>query len=120
MIELLPELPENVVGVRASGTVTAGDYESVLIPAVEEAVKQHGPVRLLYIMDCSIRDFSVGAMWDDAKLGFQHLQDFERIAVVTDDHLVRGMIGAFHFAMPKYLRLFQIGEESAATAWLAE
>jgi len=37
MIEIISELPENVLGVRAKGRVTAGDYEQVLIPAVEAA-----------------------------------------------------------------------------------
>ena len=118
MIEILPDLPDKIIGIRASGTVTAEDYESVLMPAVDKAVAAHGPVRLLYIMDCSFRDFSLGAMWDDAKLGFQHLQDFERNGIVTDDHLVRGMVKAFLFTMPRLVRVFHAGEEDAATEWL--
>ena len=31
MIERIPGLPENVLGFAAKGTVTADDYESVLI-----------------------------------------------------------------------------------------
>ena len=119
MIEILPHLPGKIVGIRASGTVTAGDYETVLIPTIEESIRKHGPVCLLYVMDCSIKDFSLGAMWDDTKLGYQHLQDFERIAIVTDDHLVRGMLHALQFAMPKFLRVFPADEEDAAIEWLS-
>jgi hypothetical protein len=36
MIEIIQGLPDNVVGVVGSGTVTGEDYSNVLIPAVKE------------------------------------------------------------------------------------
>jgi hypothetical protein len=35
MIVEIPGLPDNVLGFAAKGTVTANDYETVLLPAVE-------------------------------------------------------------------------------------
>jgi hypothetical protein len=35
MVEKIPDLPDNVLGFTAKGTVTASDYESVIIPAVD-------------------------------------------------------------------------------------
>ena len=35
MIERIPNLPDNVLGFTATGIVTASDYESVIVPAVE-------------------------------------------------------------------------------------
>lgn len=118
MIETIPDLPGHVVGVRVSGPVTADDYETVLIPAIEDAIKNHGPVRLLYVLNCHMSDFSLAAMWDDAKLGLSHLRDFHRIAVVTDDHFVRATLGAFKFAMPGTIKIFAADDEEAATEWL--
>ena len=40
MIELIPDLPENVLGFSAKGEVTVEDYETVLIPAVEARIKR--------------------------------------------------------------------------------
>ncbi len=34
MIELIPNLPDRVVGILASDQVSANDYEKVLVPAV--------------------------------------------------------------------------------------
>lgn len=48
MIELIPNLPTNVIGFIASGQITASDYETVIIPAIESALKSHGTVRILY------------------------------------------------------------------------
>ena len=35
MIETINDIPENVVGFRATGKVTKEDYEKVLMPAVD-------------------------------------------------------------------------------------
>ena len=39
MIELIPNMPDNVVGLKAIGKVTGEDYQNVVIPAVEAALK---------------------------------------------------------------------------------
>jgi hypothetical protein len=48
MITLLPSLPDHVVGILASGEVNAKDHETILIPAIESALKKHERVRSLY------------------------------------------------------------------------
>ena len=50
MVERISNLPENVLGFAAKGTVTAKDYESVIIPAVEEQFSRHDKVRFLYLV----------------------------------------------------------------------
>jgi len=48
MIEKIPSLPDNVLGFSAKETVTANDYESVIIPAVEGLFSHQNKVRFLY------------------------------------------------------------------------
>jgi len=84
MIEKIPDLPDNVLGFTAKRTVTANDYESVLIPAVEEMFSHRDKVRFLYHLGEDFTRLKAAAMWDDAKLGLKHLTDWERIAVVSD------------------------------------
>ena len=48
MIEIIQGLPDNVVAVTASGKVTGEDYDSVLIPVIEEKLKKHDKIRVLY------------------------------------------------------------------------
>jgi len=84
MLEIIEGLPDNAVGFTAKGNVTAEDYETVLIPAVEEKLKKHEKVRLLYHLGEEFERFEAGAMWDDAKVGLGHITDWEKIAIVTD------------------------------------
>jgi hypothetical protein len=48
MIALIPNLPDNVLGLVTSSRVTASDYETVLVPAIESTMARHGRVRILY------------------------------------------------------------------------
>ena len=61
MLELLQPTTDNLVSVSASGTVTAEDYESVLIPAIEETLKSHDKVRVLLQLEPNT-GFTAGAM----------------------------------------------------------
>ena len=39
MLKIMNDLPANVLGVSAEGKITGADYETILIPAVEEKLK---------------------------------------------------------------------------------
>ena len=45
MITMRSDLPENVLGADASGTVTAQDYETVLVPAIQAFAQTHAKIR---------------------------------------------------------------------------
>ena len=46
MIEKIPDPPNSILGFAAKGTITANDYRSVIIPAVEELFSRKEKVRL--------------------------------------------------------------------------
>lgn len=120
MIEKIPDLPENVLGFTAKGTVTANDYETVLIPAVEALFARQGKVRFLYHLGEGFSGFEGAAMWDDAKLGLRHLRGWERIAVVSDVEWIRGAIRVFGLAIPGHVRVFHNRELTEAKRWIGE
>lgn len=119
MIELIRDLPPRVVGARASGTITASDYETVLMPAVEEAIKAHGSVRLLYQLGAEFVGYSPGAMWDDMKLGFAHLKAWKRLALVTNHAWLAGAMRMFSFTMPCPVKVFANAEYADAVKWIS-
>lgn len=120
MIEQLPDLPEQVVGFIASGQVTASDYETAVIPAIESALKTHENVRILYQLGPAFTGFTSGAMWDDMKLGMSHLKAWDKIAIVTDLDWVAGAMRIFRFAMPCPVRIFSNSEFTEAARWISE
>jgi len=119
MIKLLPNLPDKVVGITASGEVSADDYETVLIPAIESALKKHKGARILYQLGPEFTGFTYGAMWDDMKLGFAHLTSWEKIAVVTDLEWLAGATRLFGFAIPCPVMVFSNNEFAEAVRWIS-
>lgn len=118
MIELIPGLPENVVGVEAVGEVSAEDYEKVLIPAAEAALAKHGKARLLYVIGERFERISAGAVWEDTKLGLEHLRGWELMAVVTDVEWIGHALRAVGWMIPAKIRIFPTSERAAAEAWV--
>ncbi len=118
MITLLPHLADNVIGIAASGHVEAKDYETVLMPAVEAALHRHPKIRLLYQLGGDFQGFTAGAMWDDMKLGIEHLSRWEKIAVVTDIGWIAGGVNLFRLAIPCPVKVFAGNELAAAQAWI--
>lgn len=120
MIAIIPDLPDNVLGFSASGKVTADDYASVLVPAVEAQLANRTKLRLLYQLGADFTGFGVGAMWADAKLGLHHPAAWERVALVTDVDWLRSAATIFGFAMPGQVRVFTNSEMAIARSWVSE
>ncbi|HUW52026.1 MAG TPA: STAS/SEC14 domain-containing protein [Rhodanobacter sp.] len=120
MIKQIEGLPAGTLGFRASGQVTAADYERVLVPDVEAAFALNRKLRLLYLVDEDFTGFDPGAMWDDAKLGMRHLSGWDRVALVTDVPWLRMTATAMGFVIPAEFRLFGLAELAAAKAWVGE
>lgn len=118
MIELLPNMPAKVVGIKASGEITAADYQHVLIPAVNAKLEAYGGVRILYQLESGFDDFDIAAMWEDLKLGAAHFSQWQRIAIVTDNHWVSKTLNLFSFIMPCPVKTFSAEEFSAAVTWV--
>jgi len=120
MIDVMTDLPERVLGLRASGEVTAEDYKTVLVPAIEGQLTKHRKVRLLYVIGDEFKGYTGGAAWEDAKVGMKHLTSFERVAVVTDIDWIENMIKAVGFAIPGEVRVFDDDDFEDARRWISE
>ena len=118
MIELIPDLPDNVLGIEAKGEVRGEDYEQVVIPAVHRLLESRGKVRLLYVLGSEFDGFTAAAMWDDTKVGVEHPFSWERIAVVTDHDAYRRLFKAVGFLIPAKMRTFELAELDEAKAWI--
>ena len=120
MIEVLGGFPPTVLSFACNGQVTRQDYETVLLPAVEYALTQHEKIRLYYQINTGFSGIEPGAMWDDFKVGMEHLFRWDRIAVVTDVEWIRHTFKAFSFVIPCAAQVFRLEEVPAAKEWIIE
>lgn len=112
MIELIPNLPDNIVALRKSGEENPDDYENVFVPAVEKAQQNHEKIRLLYQMDTEPSP--------DTKVGLKQFAQFEKITLVTDSEAVSTRVKTFSFLIPCEIRVFPIAELEEAKIWITE
>jgi hypothetical protein len=119
MIDILSGNAECLLVAVAHGTVTAEDYEQVLIPAIQARLQAHKKVRLLYQLDRDFEGFTTGAMWDDAKFGLSHLTGFEAVALVTDVHWIADAVKFFSLLMRFPVQAFTNDQLDEAKQWVA-
>lgn len=116
----LTDLPAGTLGFRATGTVTADDYREVLDPAVDAAVAAGGPVNLVYVLGDDFERYSLGAMWQDARLeGVPH-GAWGRFAMVTGHSVLAEAVHLLGFLFPGDLRIFPVDKVADAVAWASE
>ena len=115
MLELIKELPDNVVGIVARGRVTNEECDNILRPAMETSLRRHGKIRLYY----EIGSRFPGAGWGELDVAIEHLPQWERVAVVTDTGWVRQTVNALRFLIASEIRVFTSEEAEEGRAWIA-
>ncbi len=119
MVELIESVPDNTIAITAVGKVTGKDYETVIIPLIEEKLGRHEKLRLLYHCGPEMDGFDAAAVWDDAKVGLAHLTAWEKIALVSDQHWILQSVKALGFLMPCEVRVFEGDKLEEAKAWIS-
>ena len=119
MIEVLPDMPEGVTGIRVSGRLLGDDLREFK-PAMEEML-QTGEIRIVEVIASDYEGFGRGGLVEDLKLGFgalvRHHSAFKRIAVVSDKEWVAHTLHALAWMVPGELALFGLDELERAKEW---
>ena len=117
MIKALSGMPPGVIGFEATGKLRAEDFRDAVLPALEQAAAG-GDVRFLIVM----REFdgmSGGALWQDLKIGIEHLRAWKRIALVTDIGWMHQLTDLFGWMTPGETKAFPVAELTTAVDWVA-
>jgi len=118
MLEILPESQDDLVAVRAGGKLSAEDYTKVWLPKLEKEIRKHGKVRALLYLDETFDGWEVGAMWEDAKFGLGHADDFEKVALVGAPQWVESVVGLIGHLMEGSVKSFAAGGLDEAYSWI--
>ncbi len=119
MIELLPDMPEKVIGIRVSGRLR-GDELRDFKPEMDK-VLQTDEVRIVEVIASDYEGFGPGGFLEDLKLGFgtvlPHHSAFKRIAVVSDKDWVAHVLHALAWMVPGEIAVFGLDELDRAKDW---
>jgi hypothetical protein len=84
MLTIIEGLPDRVIGIRITDKLRAEDYETQLIPLVNEKLASHPRLDLLCCIDGEWKGMEAGAVWQDLRLGLGKIGHWARMAIVTD------------------------------------
>lgn len=118
-VTVMEGLPDNVIGLSVHGVVGAKDYADTIVPLIDERLRRHDKLRLLYLVGPEFEAYTPGAVWSDARVGTMHLRDFEKVAVVSDVGWIRHAVRLFAPLMPGHVHVFGNDALAEAKAWIA-
>lgn len=119
MLQFIKDLPDHVVGIRATGEVDKKDYQEVLIPRMEELAKRQGEINYLLVLETDVTNFSAAAWWQDFKLGLKHFAQWKKVAIVTDQKGVEWLTDTASHFIPGHSRGFRLSELNDAIDWVS-
>nr|WP_090343105.1 STAS/SEC14 domain-containing protein [Mycolicibacterium malmesburyense]CRL73909.1 hypothetical protein CPGR_02937 [Mycolicibacterium malmesburyense] len=121
MIEVLPDMPDGVIGFGVSGRLTGDDLRD-FEPTLKGKL-QTDELRIVEVIEPTYEGFGPGGLVEDLKLGFgaliSHHSAFKRIAVVTDKEWVVHTLHALAWMVPGEIALFGLDDLERAKNWAA-
>ena len=123
MVEGVAELPDGVLGFRATGKISGDEYRELMIP-IYAALERGEKLNIYFELAEDFHGLDLGALWEDLEaaglVGLKHRSSWQRMAVVTDKDWIRHGAAVAGWLAPGELRLFDPDERPAAKAWVAE
>lgn len=121
MVERISDLPPEVLGFRASGTITSDEYRQMIEP-IYAALERGEKLNIYFELTDDFHGLDLGALWQDVQaagsVGLKHRSSWQRMALVTDKDWIRHGASAFGWLAPGDLRLFEPSERDDARAWV--
>lgn len=117
MIEKLADVPAGIDGLRAAGRLTHEDYDQVVRPLVEEAIRDRRDIRALVELN-SFGGITLAALWIDVRLGVRAFRRWTGCALLTDLRWAREATRFAAFFLPFPVRVFDQTDRVAAITWL--
>src|SRR4051794_25562580 len=114
----MTDVPPEIDAVRAGGLLTREEYDTVVLPLLEDAERAGRRLRVLCQVDDDYTGVTPAALWEDLRLGVRVIGRFAAFAVVTDIPWMRIASRIAAYGVPYPLRVFGTDQRDDAVAWL--
>ncbi|MFL9832231.1 STAS/SEC14 domain-containing protein [Flavobacterium sp. ARAG 55.4] len=120
MIELIKTVPNTIAAFRITGEVCQEDYKAIVIPEVENLIKQINYINLLLVLETDLENFATCAWAQDAMLGLQNMGRWNRGAIVTNSETIITFTNGFCNLVSGEFKGFKKEEYDHAVLWVSE
>lgn len=120
MIEVLPDMPDDTLGVLVSRGVTGEDYTMTVLPILRMMGESGRAVRVLVVLEHFWE--APTAVWEglkaDIEFGVFRRPAWERFAIVSDLGWVDAAVHLASWLIPGEIRTFPADQLAAAKEWV--
>jgi hypothetical protein len=92
VVEQLSDLPDGVLGFRASGKITREEYDEMMKP-IYAALERGEKLNIYFELAEDFHGLDGGAFWEDLKaaasVGLKHRSSWQKTALITDKDWIR-------------------------------
>lgn len=120
MVELLKDFPSYVAAYKATGHVNQDEYERVVMKRVNEVADQFGAINFIVKLETGMENYSLAALIDYLKISFQHIHRWNRMAIVSDQKIVRLFYDALSPLVPGKVVGYKLKDFEKAKAWVSQ
>ena len=118
MITIMKESSDKALAVQATEKLTNQDYVDIWIPALIEKMEKNGKINCVFYMDEKFEGWEMKAMWQDAKFGFAHRNDFAKIAMVGGPKWVEWSAEVGKHLVSAEFKSFEAAQLDEALKWV--
>lgn len=118
MIEILPQSEGDLIAMQIGGKLTAEDYKKVWVPRLEQAIADHGRVRVLIYLDETFDGWETAVLWEDAVVGLKNIKAFQKIALVGGPEWIGKISEMVGHLMPGTIKAFPAGSLEDGFSWI--
>lgn len=118
MFKVLDLTKDNLIAFKVKGKVEKKDYDK-LTPLLEKTEREF-ETRKLYIEIEEIGGIEPAALWEDFKLYFLHVRNFEKISIVGQGDAIEKVTKLTQPFVSGEIKFFDIREATKAKEWIAE
>lgn len=116
MLSYNEDRDSGIVELTVDGHVSKAEFAEVA-GKLEAIIAEKGKVRLLEVVK-SFSGIDPTAIWDDIKFSFSHLNDFSRVAIVTDKTWIEWWAKAARPFVKGDVEIFALDDVDRARGWL--
>ncbi len=118
MFKILDITKDNLIAFKVKGKIEKADYDK-LTPLLEKTEREFD-TRKLYVEIEEIGGIEPAALWEDFKLYFLHVKNFEKVAIVGQGDAIEKVTKLTQPFVSGEIRFFEEKEASDAKGWIQE
>lgn len=118
MFKILDFTKKNLTAFKAEGKIEKADYDKLTV--LFEKNEREYDSQKLYAEIGKLETITPDALWEDFKVYFKHIKNFEKIAIVGDSELVQKIATLSKPFVSGDIKFFEIREASKAKEWIKE